>query len=327
MTARLAALGLTLIAFQACATTTASTSAPDRAVRTVARGRLDVVTETGRGAIPVSVSRDWDRPQPDVTRAIVLFHGLRGRDSLVDIAPDLARGDAGQASIVIAPQFVTEEDARVHQLPHAVLRWRFSAASGGAASVGPAAITSFEVIDALLARLADRARFPRLTRAVLAGHSAGAQLVQRYAVVGHGPSRAGSGLSIRYVVASPSTYLYLSEDRPAPAGGFQTFDRARCADFNHWKYGLEGAPRYVGARGDLERVYAEREVIYLLATAQGPDRFARGRAYMRYMSARHPSGLNHHLWEVPGVAHHTRQVFTSPCGLAALLDGATCAAR
>ena len=340
---RMAALGLAIVALQACATT-AATPAPDRAVRTVARGRLDVTTDAGRGAIPVSVSRDWDQPQPDVTRGLVLFHGLRGRDSLIDAAPDLVRGDIGRATIVIAPQFVTEEDARVHQLPDSVLRWRFGAAAGGAAALGPAAISSFEVIDAILARLTDRARFPRLTRIVLAGHSAGAQLVQRYAVVGHGPSRVASGVSIRYVVASPSTYLYLSEERPAPSGGFQPFDRARCADFNHWKYGLEGAPRYVGARGDLERAYAAREVIYLLATAdddpndasmdrncaaaaQGPDRFARGRAYMRYMSARHPGGLNHHLWEVPGVAHHTRQVFTSPCGLAALLDGATCEAR
>ena len=340
MIARAATLGLSLALLQACATT----GTPDRAIRAVARGRLEVTTEAGHGAVPVYVSRDWEQRQPDVTRAIVLLHGLRGRDSFIGMGPELAGGEAGPASVVIAPQFVTEEDTRAHRLPDDVLRWRFGAAAGGAAAVGPAAISSFEVLDALLARLMDRVRFPRLTRVVLAGHSAGAQLVQRYAVVGHAPRAVGDDLRIRYVVGSPSSYLYLSEERPAPAGGFQPFDRARCADFNHWKYGLEGAPRYVGARGDLERAYAAREVIYLLATAdddphdasmdqrcaaeaQGPDRFARGRAYMRYLSARHPSGLNHQLWEVPGVAHHTRQVFTSPCGRAALLDGAPCEAR
>ena len=343
MTSRLAALSLSLLALQGCATA-APTPAPDHAIRTVAPGRLDVTTEAGRGTLAVYVSRDWDQPQPDVTRAIVLFHGLRGRDSFIGLGSELAAGEAGAGSIVIAPQFLTEEDAKVHGLPDGVLRWRFSAASAGAPAVGPAAISSFEVLDAILARLTDRARFPRLARVVVAGHSAGAQLVQRYAVVGRGPRLVGPGTSVRYVVASPSSYLYLSEDRPARAGGFQPFDRTRCEGFNRWKYGLEGAPRYVGPLRDLERAYAEREVIYLLATAdddpsdasmdqrceaeaQGPDRFARGRAYMRYLSARHPAGLNHHLWEVPGVAHSTRQVFTSPCGLAALLDRTPCEAR
>ena len=155
MTARLAALSLSLMVLQACATGATSDRAggtPDRAIRTVAPGRLDVATEAGRGVVAMYLSHDWERAQPDVTRAIVLFHRLRGRDNFIRLGPELAAGDARQASLVIAPQFLTEEDARVHRLPDAVLRWRFGAAASGAAALDPAPIGSFEVVDAIVAR-------------------------------------------------------------------------------------------------------------------------------------------------------------------------------
>ncbi len=335
-------LGLTLATVQLCA------SAPvvgDRPIRRVADDRLAVSTTAGRGVLPVYSSRTWESPQPDVTRAVVLFHGLHARDVFVGTAASLGlAADAAPDTVMIAPQFLTEVDATSHRLPDAVLRWRFGGSSAGAAAIGPAAISSFEVIDALLARLMDRARFPQLARVVLAGHSAGAQLLQRYAIVGHNAKAVGERFSVRYVIASPSSYLYLDEDRPTPSGGFAPFERARCEHFNRWKFGLEAAPAYVDRARNFERAYAAREVIYLMAAAdddpkdlgmdrgceaeaQGPDRFARGRAHMRYMRARHPAGLNHRLWEVPGVAYHTLQVFTSPCGQAAIRDRGGCGSR
>ncbi|MFX8934058.1 hypothetical protein ABTN02_20740, partial [Acinetobacter baumannii] len=48
--------------------------------------------------------------------------------------------------------------------------WR----SGGAAKSDPA-IASFDLIDEILRRLADRRVFPHLANIVVAGHSAGAQ--------------------------------------------------------------------------------------------------------------------------------------------------------
>jgi hypothetical protein len=332
------AIGVGLVIMQSCA----SAGSGDRSIRFVAADRLSVTTPAGAGAVPIYSSRAWERPQPDVSRAVVLFHGLHARDvfvgkaSALGLAPDTARD-----AVMIAPQFLTEADASVHRVPDTTLRWRFGAMAAGGAAVGPAAVSSFEVIDALLDRLMDRARFPKLTRVILAGHSAGAQLLQRYAIVGHRARTAGERLSVRYVVASPSSYLYLGDERPTPSGDFAPFDRGRCPHFNRWKFGLHGAPAYVGPARDLERAYAAHEVIYLMAAAdddamdagmdqnceaeaQGPDRLARGRAYMAYMRARHPAGLNHHLWEVPGVAHHTLQVFASPCGQAAIHDSAGC---
>ena len=58
--------------------------------------------------------------------------------------------------------------------------------------------------DDLLRSLDDRQRLPALAGIVLAGHSGGAQLVQRYAVLNNvdGPLRR-DGLALRYVIANP----------------------------------------------------------------------------------------------------------------------------
>ena len=216
----------------------------------------------------------------------------------------------------------------------------------GEAAHGPAAISSFEVIDAILARLADRVIFPKLAQVVVAGHSAGGQAVQRYAVVGRGDATLTSaGIGVRYVVASPSSYLYFSRDRPDSSGGFAPFSSVACPAFNRWKYGWAGAPSYARKEPPTayEQTYAAREVIYLLGTAdtnpnhpvldkscageaQGPHRYARGLAYARYMKMRHPN-LNHRVVEVPRVAHDSDKMLTSKCGLAALFDQPGCAAR
>jgi hypothetical protein len=45
-------------------------------------------------------------------------------------------------------------------------------------------VSAFEVLDQILRWFANRSNFPILNEIVIAGHSMGAQMVQRYAVVG-----------------------------------------------------------------------------------------------------------------------------------------------
>ena len=338
---RLACVALVAILGAGCA----KASIPDRAVATVAAQRLGITTAAGSGDLALYVSRDWQTPQPGVTQAVILVHGLLGRDVFVRTADELAMAaDAGRTTVLIAPQFLSDLDVTSHRLPATLLHWRPSAPGGGGKATGPAPISSFEVMDVILARLADRARFPDLRRVVVAGHSGGGQMVQRYAVVGHGEAAlTGAGIAVRYVVANPGSYLYFSAERPQPNGSFAPVDERRCPAFNRWRYGLIDAPAYVVEKspGDLERAYAAREVIYLLGTAdndpthyeldtscggeaQGPHRYARGVAYMRYMQMRHPNGLHHRLQDVTGVGHQGKAMFVSACGLAALFDRGGC---
>lgn len=288
--------------------------------------------------------------QPDITRALIVIHGARRNadEYLRSAQRALAAADAARTALLVAPQFMSDRDIAAHNLPDNVLHWgsRQESWMAGEAAHGPEAISSFQAIDALLARLADRRVFPKLAQVVVAGHSAGGQAVQRYAVVGRGDvALTSAGIRVRYVVANPSSYLYFSPERPDSNGAFSPFINADCPGFNDWKYGWSNAPTYARVKtpASYEQTYAAREVIYLLGTAdtnpnhpaldkscageaQGPQRYARGLAYARYVKMRHAT-LNHRVLEVPGVGHDSDKMLTSKCGLAALFEQPGCADR
>jgi pimeloyl-ACP methyl ester carboxylesterase len=317
------------------------------AVSLVADHRLMVRTPAGSGALPLYLSQDWDRPQPAVTRAIITIHGVeRAADTMRTIA-ETARANSNldpESVLLIEPQFLDDFDVAAHHLPADTLRWSHAGWEGGEDAHGPAPISSFAALDAILARLADRALFPSLKTVIVAGHSGGGQLVQRYAVAGRGEGDlTKAGIHVRYVAANPSSYVYFSPERPTD-DGFATFDAAACPAYDRWKYGMIRLPPYLTGQdaAALEATYAGRDVIYLLGTAddnpkhpaldktcmaeaQGPTRFARGRAYFRYLQKRRPTDLAHRLLKAPGVGHDGDLMFNSPCGLAALYDLSGCA--
>jgi len=316
-------------------------------VKVVADRRLPVTGAEGTGILPLYVTGDWTRPEPEVTRAILVFHGLL-RDADVYLRSGEAAlaeaGDAGRGTLLVVPQFLADLDLPAHDLPADTLRWSRESWMAGEPAHGPAPVSSFEAIDAILTRLADRTLFPNLTTVVVAGHSGGAQVVQRYAVAGNGEAAlAAEGVHVLYVVANPSSYVYFSADRPTAEGGTGPFAATACPGFNAWKYGFEAPPPYLAgtSAATLERRYVSRDVVYLLGTAdtnpnhpaldkscageaEGPYRFARGHAYFAYLEARHPTGLAHRLWEVPGVGHDGGKMLGSACGLAALFDKPGC---
>lgn len=317
------------------------------AVRSVGDQRVELHTADGAGRLALFASRPLQggAAQDDVDRVVILVHGLHRNAAHAFATEQAAARRAPQSSahtLLIAPQFLDVGDARAHELPAATLRWRGASWEAGAAAVAPAPIGSYEALDALLALLADRTRFPHLSEVVVAGHSGGAQLVQRYAVVGEGSARlVAEGVHLRYVVANPSSYLYFDRDRPQEGGGFAPpAPPVACKAFNRWKYGFEDAPAYARrlSADAYERRFVGRDVVYLLggadndpnhpeldkscaAEAQGSNRWARGHAWVAYLGARHP-GLKFIEHDVPGVGHDERRMFESACGVAALFDDA-----
>lgn len=264
-------------------------------------------------------------------RAIIVVHGvLRDADYYYDTARESVRDAHASSTIVIAPQFVEAADLAGRNVPANTLRWD-SKWPGGSPALAPAPISTYAVFDAMIARLADRTRFPAMREIVLVGHSAGGQIVQRYAVVGKAPQLdPGSAVPVHLIVANPSSYFYFSNDRPVP--------QRTCPDYNQWRYGLSGAPPYVaGTRSSLEARYVKRHVTYLLGTAdtnpneddldrscggeaQGPYRFARGKNFILYMKKRHPGGTAQDYAFVLGVPHDNRRMFRSACGLGSIFD-------
>jgi pimeloyl-ACP methyl ester carboxylesterase len=315
-----------------------TTPQPDNAGRLADRQFL-VRTPLGSGYARYFGTSSLDG-DPSVTKAVIVVHGvLRDADYYYDtgvIAADAAH--ALDQTLVIAPQFVEHSELEGQKVSPQTLYWN-GKWPGGSDALAPAPISSYDVFDAMIARLSDAARFPKLREIVLIGHSAGGQIVQRYAVVGKAPQLdSGARVPVHLVVSNPSSYFYFDDWRPVP--------QRNCPDFNQWRYGLSGAPRYVaGSAAELETRYVARHVTYLMGTAdtnpkeddldrscggeaQGPYRFARAKYFIAYIGRRHPSGTAQDYAFVEGVPHDNRKMFTSPCGLAVVFGGsrATCAA-
>lgn len=316
-------------------------------VTTISDTRFAIDTPQGQAEFPLYLSRDWNVAQPQVTRAVIVIHGkLRNADvyfRTAQNARDAAHADA-DSTLLIAPQFLATLDTRVHGEPADLLRWTGDAWMGGEAARAPLPISSYAVLDAIVARLADRKLFPNLRHVVFAGHSGGGQVVQRYAVAGRNIDvLANEGIDVRYVVASPSTYAYFDAQRPNTQGVAAPFDAAQCADFNQWKYGMDNRPPYLDDRSpaQLEATYVSRRIDYLVggadddpqqsaldkscaAEAQGPQRVARAEAYYRYIQSRHPEGLKQSFHIVPGVGHNGARMLTSVCALSAMFGTKGC---
>jgi pimeloyl-ACP methyl ester carboxylesterase len=316
-------------------------SALDAPVKKVADQRLSVMTPEGSGMLPVYADRPLDAAAPEIKRVLIVVHGtLRNADVYFADGRRAVEeaGAASAGSMVIAPQFLTQADVQAFKLAPDTLAWTQEGWKGGDPARSPAPISSFSAMDALLAHFSDRTLYPALKEVVVSGHSAGAQIVQRYAVAGRAEAALNqAGIKVRYVVANPSTYLYFDNSRPNPDGSFHPATAADCPHVNRWKYGMDQVPVYVAQQklDTIEARYAARKVIYLLgmedtnpythfidrscpAMAQGPYRLARGLAYFKYLQARHPSALNQRVVEVPGVGHDGRGMYGSACGQAVL---------
>ncbi|WP_343654060.1 alpha/beta hydrolase [Paraburkholderia caribensis] len=310
----------------------------------VADQAMRVVTPEGDGTLPLYADRNIDAVQPDVTRVFIIVHGtLRNADQYFATGQQVlaAAGPDATRTMIVAPQFLTTRDLRAFPMPESTLAWSEAGWKEGAPARRPAPVSSFAALDALLEHFDDRQRYPALSSVTVIGHSAGAQVVQRYAVAGRaGEALARDGIHVRYVVANPSSYLYFDDERPVSRGVFQHVDTQACPRAVEWKYGMADAPTYVASQdaAQIEARYAKRDVVYLLgmedvnprthfidrscaAMAQGPFRLARGLAYFDYLQRRYPVGLNQRVVEAPGAGHDARRMLTSECGMAVLFDG------
>lgn len=287
------------------------------------------------GDLSLGLSQDWTHPLPQVTRVIIIVHGkLRNAQTYLQSA-ETAAEHAGQANntLVIAPQFLNELDVKRDHLDDQLLRWNGNDWMAGDNATGPGQISSYGALDQIIKHLGNRKLFPALKEIVVAGHSGGGQVVQRFALTGHDhPMLQTEGISLRYVVANPSSYAYFTPQRPVK------FDVSSCPGFNDWKYGLQNLPPYAAGQTaqQLEQRYVSRNITYLLgqqdtdpnhpaldksceAQTQGAYRLIRGHNYFDYLKQRHPQ-LTQKLVEVPGVGHNGDGMFNSPEGQKALFQ-------
>lgn len=301
---------------------------------------------------------------PDITRAVIMVHGA-SRDADNYFRHVLAAAFLAGAlddTIILSPRFASNNgDGCRDTFADRELKWQCNGASrwtAGGAAIDEGKVTSFDMADEMLRRLARKDVFPNLRAIVVAGHSAGGQFVSRYQMANHVHDRLG--VPVTYVISNPSSYAYLDGLRPtasaipttvaAGAPGFtppmaanrpapfvEFADRRNCSTYDKWPYGLQDRPGYTATIGDdqLKKQLAARPATYLLgaldilplfsfdgscpAMAQGPTRLARGVAFATYVNERY--GAKHAMVVVPACGHNARCMFADNAALPLIFPG------
>lgn len=193
-------------------------------------------------------------PNPNITRAVVVMHGMERNASDYFGWAVTGLANANDPSLlVIAPHFkgnvrgsTTCQDPLVDATE---LHWSCTGSGsvnrwddGGEARNIAESIFSFDMIDVVVSRLNDPSLFPNLSKIYISGHSAGGQFTQRYAA----GNQVDAGLPWPTVRAAPAlapTTHAVATRKPATA--------TRAASARHLRPGLRpfGAsqPRQVAA--------------------------------------------------------------------------------
>jgi len=247
-------------------------------------------------------SHSLDTRNESVTRALIMVHGA-GRDAdnyfRTSVAAAFLAG-ALDDTIVVSPRFASNAGQACRDvLAPDEVNWNCNSWRSGGPATNNEKVTSFDLVDEILHKLARKNVFPNLRAIVVAGHSAGGQYVNRYEMANQVYDKIG--FTITYVVSNPSSYAYPDSVRPtdaaftvsarapsyvpAPAegangnggastsatsstvAGFRPFGDARnCTTYDQWPYGFKNRTGYSQKFTDdeLKKQLASRPTTYLL---------------------------------------------------------------
>ncbi|CAB9528001.1 expressed unknown protein [Seminavis robusta] len=232
--------------------------------------------------------------------------------------------------------------------------WRY-----GAPAIHSNNISSFDAMDRMVETLValqnKNNRFPALERILVAGHSAGGQFVQRWALLSNSPAWKSAKVAIRSIPANPRCFAYLDDRRfvyDSDNDNSMSFQRpsnatiVSCPDYNEWIWGLDPggdvvAPykdHAIAAAGGIQalshRYVTQRRVVYLAggedlqvfaddcgSVIQGNTRRERSRRFMMSLWEAYPKEMKaqlHTRLVVPGVPHDHALMFQSAEGQEAL---------
>ena len=282
--------------------------------------------------MPVYTNHPFNQANARIRRAVIVIHGQgRNADNYFERMVSAAQREKVLGEIlIVAPLFLITSDMVPRKSGD--LYWRrgshWMKGHKSARDFGRR-ISSFEVIDRLRALLVSRGGFSNLANLTIVGFSAGGQFVQRYAVGFAG----AQDLRTRFVVGSPSSYMYFDRRRPAHRGtGFEERVDTPDCPVNRYKYGPERRNAYMRRRSlaDMVKRYRLLDVVYLVgaddddpesksldkrcpALVQGANRVARAQNFQAYMNRFH-APHNHRLVVVPNIGHSSSRMFRSKPG-------------
>jgi len=281
--------------------------------------------------------------------AVISLHG-DGRNSfehygVISQLTDMA--GLQDSTILIAPTYPIQDDINEHNLDDDVLYWPDIDWNAGNLSRStqsnprPFRISSFSTMDTIYHRLVQNN--PGLEKIVLTGHSAGSQMVVRYAAGGRGQlGIANENIELIYVPVNTPSFLYYDNYRVVDQDA-EVFDfgPTNCGSANQYKYGLENLNQYMEETGvaTIKESFEQANLTYLIGEydfggqtstcarmVQGNSRLIRTHIYFAYIGYFYGDSVynSHRMVEIPQAPHDFGTTLLTDCGLKSIFDLGEC---
>jgi len=323
------------------ATTTAQINFPNTKIHYTVSG--DTLSQ------PYYRNISLDSTSEHIKYAIISLHG-DGRNSYehFSVISQLTTSVGLQDStILLAPTYPIQDDVNQYNLGGDILYWPDIDWNAGDLSRNtqsnprPFRISSFSTMDTIYHRLVENN--PSLEKIVLTGHSAGSQMVVRYAAGGRAEEALiGNNIEFVYVPVNTPSFLYYDENRVLDeATEVFDFGPTSCGSANQYKYGLDNLNQYMELTGEGPIVdnYKLANVTYLIGQydfggqtsscarmVQGYSRLIRTHIYFSYIGYFYGDTIynNHRAAEIPGASHDFGQTVLTGCGTKSIFDIGDC---
>ena len=285
----------------------------------------------------LALGETWE----NVKVAIISIHGAgRNAEDHFELLSSLAaNNETIDSTMIVAPLYLLESDVENEGLDSTVLFWPSNDWNAGdlSRSTGsnprPAQISAFSVIDSIFHRIVQNNT--NVEKIIFTGHSAGSQMVIRYAAGGRAQNDIlqEHDIEFKYVSTNTPSFLYLDsmrviDENSAP---FQFAFQFGCGTANYYKYGLENMNAYMEETGatTIRNNYMNRNLIYLIGEfdtggqsdncardIQGENRLLRSFIFFSYLGNYYGDSVyqNHHLAEIPNAYHDFEDMVFSDCG-------------
>ena len=322
-------------------TATAQINFPSTKIKYVVSG--DTLTQ------PYYRNISLDSTSEHIKYAIVSLHG-DGRNSYehFSVITQLTTGVGLQDStILLAPTYPIQDDINQYNLNDDVLYWPDGDWNAGDLSRNtqsnprPFRISSFSTMDTIYHRLAENN--PSLEKIVLTGHSAGSQMVVRYAAGGRAQEAlGGNNIEFVYVPVNTPSFLYYDGNRVLDeATEVFDFGPTECTSANQYKYGLDNLNQYMETTGETNIIdrFKLANTTYLIGQydfggqtgtcarmVQGYSRLIRTYIYFSYIGYFYGDTIynNHRMAEIPGASHDFGETVLTDCGKKSIFDVGDC---
>ncbi len=256
---------------------------------------------------------------------LIFVHGasLNGADHFGDAIDAINQTGLSSSTIVLAPQYEMTISRNNYY-------WTKYSWKDGKKSINAVPkISSYAIFDTLIINNVLKS-YNEIQTIVIAGHSAGAQFVYRYAVLSQLPDSISQ--EVIYLPMNPSSVTYLGPERwNKDKNRFEIpLNAPSCSDYDDWIYGLSNIStneynRHI-TTSSIKEVFPLRSLTIGTGTEdlegqgestncedlyQGLHRHERANNVFNYMKTYYPGTL-HQKIDVQGVDHNRRDMINSP---------------